>query len=227
MAEDPNETAQRAFGEGPATPPPLTAAPPAPPLAPPVAPRTPAAGEEGALAAWGTRAAAFVLDTLFLIGLTSLVALGVVEVVGGDDWREVERIVYAISLPLCLLYPPLLMARTGKANGQTFGKQMMDIRVVRVNGERVTFWNGFLRYVIGQQLLMSLTFLIYAPFDYLWPLRDPRNQALHDKIARTLVVRTRDAGLPQPPATSDARAAPSPRRVDEAPVGDWLPPRGG
>jgi len=218
MAEDPNETARRAFGEGPATPP--------PPLAPPMPAAAPAptARDERTLAAWGTRAAAFVLDSLFLFGVGFVLSLAVVAAVGTDDVRQVESIIYPVGIPLALLYAPLLMARRGKANGQTFGKQMMDIRVVRANGEAVTFWNGFLRQVIGQQLLIAVTLYAYAIVDYLWPLRDARNQALHDKIASTLVVRTKAGGLPQP---ASAAPPPSTRGVDETPIRDWLPPSGG
>lgn len=238
MAEDPNETARRAFGEGPAM-------PPAPPAAPaPVAepqrqarPAGPVPGQQaGALAAWGTRAAAFVLDALFLAGMTFALLLVIAAAAGTDDRRTLETVAYAVGIPLGFLYAPLLMMRRGKANGQTFGKQMMDIRVVRTGGEPVTFWNAFLRQVFGQQLLIGLTFYVYAFVDYLWPLRDARNQALHDKIASTLVIRTKDGGLPQPPAAvrpagaADAPAPPpppSPRRVDEGPAGNWLPPSAG
>lgn len=214
MAEEANETARRAFGEGPAAPPPSM-----PPVAPPAAPPAPTVRSAGALAEWSTRAAAFVLDGLFVFGVACVLTLLIMWATGSTEERDIEKIVYAVCLPLGL-YAPLLMARGGKANGQTFGKQMMDLRVVRTNGEPVTFWNAFLRQVIGQQLLITVTLNIYAFADYLWPLRDPRNQALHDKIAKTLVVRTAPSfTLSQPP--------PSPRRVDETPVGDWLPPRAG
>jgi hypothetical protein len=33
-------------------------------------------------------------------------------------------------------------------------------------------------------------FTIPTVIDHLWPLRDARNQALHDKFARSVVVRT-------------------------------------
>ena len=230
MADDPNETARRAFGEGPAMPP----APPAPVAEaerePQPRPAAPVPGQQaGALAAWGTRAAAFILDALFLFGITFALTLAIAAVAGTDERATVETIVYAVAIPLGFLYAPLLMMRRGTANGQTFGKQMLDIRVVRTSGEPVTFWNAFLRQVVGQQLLMGLTLYLYAFVDYLWPLRDARNQALHDKIASTLVVRTKDGGLPQPPVAAPPSQAPppSPRRVDEGPAGNWLPPSGG
>lgn len=235
MADDPNETARRAFGEGPGMPPapPASVAEAEPEVEREPRPRpvVPAPGQQaGALAAWGTRAAAFILDALFLFGITFALTLAIAAVAGTDERATVETIVYAVAIPLGFLYAPLLMMRRGKANGQTFGKQMMDVRVVRTGGEPVTFWNAFLRQVIGQQLLMGLTLYLYAFVDYLWPLRDARNQALHDKIASTLVVRTKDGGLPQPPAAapvSQAPPPPPPRRVDEAPAGHWLPPSAG
>jgi uncharacterized RDD family membrane protein YckC len=227
MAEDPNETARRAFGDTPAMPPPMPPAPDGPPPGQAAAARASSAQDAGAFAAWSTRAAAFALDTLFLFGMMFLVTVVVAVAVGSDDRRTVETIAYAVCIPLYLLYAPLLLARPGRANGQTFGKQMMDIRVVRVDGAPVGVWNGVLRQVIAQQLLTTLV-LFYALADYLWPLRDARNQALHDKIARTLVMRTKPAGLPQSPAAAAPPTAgptpPSPRRVDESPVRDWLPP---
>lgn len=105
------------------------------------------------------------------------------------------------------LYAPLLMARRGARNGQTLGKQTMGIRVVRTDGEPVGFSTGFLRTVVGQQLLIGLTFYVYGVLDYLWPLRDPGNQALHDKIASTRVLVAEPAG------------------AQDAPAQVWLPPR--
>ncbi len=124
---------------------------------------------------------------------------------------------YAIVATVASLYAPLLMARRGARNGQTLGKQLVGIRVVRTDGAPVGFWLGVLRTVVAQQLLIGLTFYLYAVVDYLWPLRDPQNQALHDKIARTWVVRV----------TLAADDAPGPREPEpvEASVREWLPPR--
>ena len=37
---------------------------------------------------------------------------------------------------------------------------------------------------------MRALFTVPTVVDHLWPLRDPRNQALHDKFARSVVIRT-------------------------------------
>lgn len=128
---------------------------------------------------------------------------------------------------LSFFYAPALMARSGARNGQTLAKQALGIRVVRTDGAPVGFWHGVLRTFVGQQLLTALTLYVYAVFDYLWPLRDPQNQALHDKLAKTWVVRAH-AVAEQPPSPFGPPPTDPPLPVpdrDEATVQGWLPPR--
>jgi uncharacterized RDD family membrane protein YckC len=165
------------------------------------------------LSDWWTRVGAFVLDQLVIAGVAVAAALAAAAITGGPDRRTTEIVLYAVAIPLGLLYAPVLMARAGARNGQTLGKQLVGIRVVRTDGEPVTFWTGVLRTVVGQQLLIAITFYAYAVVDYLWPLRDPQRQALHDKLAKTRVHR-------------EAAPAAVPPGTDERPVqGGWLPPR--
>ncbi len=126
---------------------------------------------------------------------------------------------YAIVLVVGGLYAPLLMARRGARNGQTLGKQLVGIRVVRVDGRPLGIWTGVLRTVIGQQLLIGVTVYLYAIVNYLWPLRDARNQALHDKLARTWVMQ---AAAAVPPTEPEPEPEPPP---GDAPAQVWLPPR--
>jgi uncharacterized RDD family membrane protein YckC len=87
-----------------------------------------------------------------------------------------------------LLYYAILNGR-----GQTLGKMAFGIRVVRAdNGSPTGIGKGFARHVI--QFVTFFVFCLYAPFiliDGLWPLWDKQRQALHDKVAGTLVVRAR------------------------------------
>jgi uncharacterized RDD family membrane protein YckC len=224
MVEDPNETARKAFGDDRAGGTGEDAS--ATPLAEAPRPGTgPARHGIGAplpttygarrpvsqLADWWTRAGAFLLDQLVVAGAAFAAAFAVAALAGdtGDDTARI--LVYAVALPLGFFYAPLLMARAGARNGQTLGKQVVGIRVVRIDGAPVTFGTGVMRTFVGQQLLIAVTFYLYAVIDYLWPLRDPQNQALHDKIAKTLVLRT--AAPPTSPL-SEEPAAPG-----------WLPPR--
>lgn len=210
MTVDPNETARQAFGYAP------------PATSPAPAERAPQARE---LAAWRTRAGAWLLDQLVLAGFALVLMVAVLLVSGVDGERPARLVLYAVVLPVNLLYAPLLMARRGDRNGQTWGKQALGIRVVRIDGAPVGFGDGLLRTALGQQLPMALTLYLYAFADYLWPLRDARNQALHDKLAKTLVV---SAAAAKPPA-----AAPLPEHAawlveqpaEEPLTGGWLPPR--
>ena len=235
MPEDSNDTARRAFGDDRAggtgeddfatplakSPRPVTGPARQGNWAPMPTTRT---VPTSALADWWTRVGAFVLDQLVVAGVAFAAAI-VAALVADDASGETARIVvYAVAIPVGFVYAPLLMARSGARNGQTLGKQLVGIRVVRIDGQPVTFGTGVMRTVVGQQLLIAVTLYLYAIVDYLWPLRDPQNQALHDKIAKTLVLQT--AGRSEPPFEWSSPAAPAPAPGEDTPVqGGWLPPR--
>jgi uncharacterized RDD family membrane protein YckC len=206
MEADPTETtndaAQRAFGHDPAA----------------VAAGRSHAIAEPQLSDWWTRAAALVLDAVVVAAVAVAVAVVAIAVTGRSDDHMVKIITYAIGVPLGIAYAPLLMIRRGERNGQTLGKQAMGIRVVRDGGAPIALGTAVLRELIGRQLLIAVTFYLYAVPDYLWPIWDRRNQCLHDKIASTLVVRTA--------APASTGFAPAPL-ADEAPVRGWLPPNPG
>jgi uncharacterized RDD family membrane protein YckC len=92
-----------------------------------------------------------------------------------------------------LFYAPVLMARGGERNGQTWGKQIVGITVVRNEGQTVSMGFAFLREFVVKNLLFGWvgSFLLYIPtlLDYLWPLWDDENRCLHDMIVSTHVVR--------------------------------------
>lgn len=197
------------------------------------------------LASWGVRAQAFVIDAIpaFLVALAIVIGAYTAEGDGEDGRRLIELLLLVVGAPFSLLYAPLLMIRRGRRNGQTLGKQAMRIRVVRENGQPVTFGNALLREFIGRQLLIAFTYGLYAVIDYLWPTWDRARQCLHDKVAQTRVVRVGEAaqasghdafGRPAamhpyaPPAPAPVPPVPAPppqRPADDVPVRDgWLPP---
>jgi uncharacterized RDD family membrane protein YckC len=69
----------------------------------------------------------------------------------------------------------------------------MGIRVVRANGQPMTFAWAMLREVVVKALLFgiagSLTFGLASLLDVLWPLWDEENRALHDFVVDTRTVR--------------------------------------
>ena len=177
------------------------ASPPPPGAGGPVAP-APAGGVMGRymLASWGSRVGAQLIDGL-IIGVGALIlflpigaALGV-GAASDSDTGVGAAIVGLLLWVLCvsiiaLLYAPFMMART---NGKTVGRMVTNIRVVRTSGEPVTFGFAMLREVavktIGFGIAGSFTAGIAPLVDYLWPLWDEENRALHDFIVNTRVVK--------------------------------------
>ena len=90
--------------------------------------------------------------------------------------------------------------------GQTFGKMALKIQVVNEDGTPLDYRKAFLRWL--GYFLCDLTFYI----GYLWAAFDPRKQGLHDKVCKTVVVRT-DVPSPHP-------AAVEPEAPTETPPGD-------
>jgi uncharacterized RDD family membrane protein YckC len=110
--------------------------------------------------------------------------------VGGIVTAILSSLLYLVAV---LFYAPLLMGRQGAHNGQTWGKQIVGIRVVRDSGQPVDIGFAFLREFVVKGLLFwfvgSFFFFIPTLLDYLWPLWDDQNRALHDMVVSTHVVK--------------------------------------
>jgi uncharacterized RDD family membrane protein YckC len=152
------------------------------------------------LAGWWSRAGAQLIDWVIIGagGLVLLIAITAPFSIGffaDEDVGIVSVVVGLLFATLCvsiiaLLYAPAMMART---NGQTLGRMVTGIRVVRAKGEPMTFGFAMLREVAVKALLFgilgSLTFGLAQLADYLWPLWDEENRALHDMIVDTRVIK--------------------------------------
>lgn len=145
---------------------------------PPVPPQSYAAQE---YAGWGARLGALIIDALIVGAVAFVLALPAASGSGNGVAGASLAVIYVVAY----LYAPLTMMRKGRHNGQTFGKQAVGIRVRRDTGGEIGFWYAALREILVKGLIGTLTLGI----DYLWPLWDKRNQALHDKIVATYVVR--------------------------------------
>ena len=143
---------------------------------------------EHELASWGRRLAALLVD-LVVLGLV----IGAALLAGGmqaDDLRDRIRdgetllIVVLFLIPEAIYYTALIGSRS-----QTFGKMALGIKVVDAESRGpIGYARAFRRWL--STAAMRAFFTVPTIVDHLWPLRDPRNQALHDKFARSVVVRT-------------------------------------
>jgi uncharacterized RDD family membrane protein YckC len=146
------------------------------------------------LAGWGTRLAATLLDWLILlVPVAVLIAIVVGVAAGSDTGGIVTGIIgFLVYLVVVFVYAPVLMARDGARNGQTWGKQILGIRVVRDSGEPMSFWYAALREIAVKGFAVSIASSIipFIPWflNYFWPLWDDQNRALHDMVVSTHVV---------------------------------------
>lgn len=68
--------------------------------------------------------------------------------------------------------------------GQTIGKKLVKIKVIKINKEeKVSFFGMLIRETIGK--VFSLTFFSLG---FLWILIDDNNQGWHDKLVSSIVV---------------------------------------
>lgn len=71
---------------------------------------------------------------------------------------------------------------TWKWRGQTPGKRLMQIKVVKLNGTPITFWGSLER---ASGYTASTALLFYGFLQYFW---ERNRQTTHDKITETIVV---------------------------------------
>jgi uncharacterized RDD family membrane protein YckC len=143
---------------------------------------------EQELASWGRRLAALLVD-IVVLGLAIAVALFASGMPVEDLRDRVEAgetllIVVLFLIPEAIYYTALIGSRS-----QTFGKMALRIKVVDAESRSPIGYARAFRRWLSTATLRAL-FTVPTVVDHLWPLRDPKNQTLHDKFARSVVVRT-------------------------------------
>jgi uncharacterized RDD family membrane protein YckC len=166
------------------------------------------ANETIRLAGLARRGMAIVIDAAIITGLHTLVLLPFVGLPFG------ARLVHRVSgvrggllsaLAYCAIaawYVLFTMGRRGRFNGQTVGKQLMGIKVVRDDHRPLSHGYILVREVVLKWLLVSLEVVsgvavrlalliplgAFAAVNFLWPLVDRSNRALHDRMLKTRVI---------------------------------------
>jgi uncharacterized RDD family membrane protein YckC len=160
-------------------------------------------GRQG-LSGWWRRVGAAALDTVVI-----LVPVVVVAVVTGgyritrspQSGRLVAHVSVAYVVAnavLWLVYVTVCLCRSGDHNGQTLGKEVLGITVVRNDRQPIALGTVAIRevlcksapsYVASVLGPVGVVLVLAVCLDYLWPLWDPENRALHDHVAKTRVVR--------------------------------------
>jgi uncharacterized RDD family membrane protein YckC len=121
------------------------------------------------LAGVGTRAVALFIDGLILPAIGGLSSLGAHSPSG-----------FVFGLLISIGYYWFFLTRF---NGQTPGKMLMSIRVIKTDGSPITGKDAAIRYLgyYVNTFTMGL--------GWIWPMLDRNTQGFHDKMANTYVVR--------------------------------------
>jgi curved DNA-binding protein CbpA len=104
--------------------------------------------------------------------------------------RPMYLLITGVVLVLALLYTVPMSARTG----QTIGKRLRKVRLVRADGSPPGFSASLVHYGIPIVLTLALSgflgplALIIGLGSVLWNIRDRNRQGFHDKLAKTYVV---------------------------------------
>jgi uncharacterized RDD family membrane protein YckC len=114
----------------------------------------------------------------FLALLIDLIILSLV----GNFWQKLfgNRLYATIISLVNAAYSIVLWVNW---NGQTVGKKLLRIKVVRSDRQPIDYRTAILRYL--GYIVSAIPLLI----GYFWMLWDPKKQTWHDKIAQTAVVK--------------------------------------
>jgi len=134
------------------------------------------------LASIGLRCGAFLLDyilTILMPAITVSLALMFRRAWPGGAYLILAS-GYAATIGLLVLNWVYLCGN----QGQTVGKRIIGIRIVRTNGAPLDYKTAALRHFAGY----LLSFLALG-LGVLWMMWDAKQQGWHDKLADTLVVK--------------------------------------
>ena len=151
-------------------------------------------------ASLGRRIAAYVID--WLLFWSPIITLGLIVIIAffaydydffanGSDNEGPDFLFLLLILPIgCFIWWLIVLNR-----GQSPGKQLMGIRVMRVDGSASgggwTFIRDFVIKFVAITVVIFVTGgvgLIVGIVDLLWAFWNRDRQTLHDKIMRTVVI---------------------------------------
>lgn len=137
-------------------------------------------------AGFWVRAGAAIIDTVLL----SLLILPVLTAVYGPAYWSGDRLIQGpVDFLVSWVAPAIAVVLFWIARQATPGKMALGIRIVDAEtGGKPKSGQLVLRY-LGYYIAMLPLFI-----GILWVAFDPRKQGWHDKIARTVVVRTKRGG---------------------------------
>lgn len=132
------------------------------------------------------RFVAYLIDSFILFLVQGTIDFLIFKSVFVDTSKiglESQLLYIGINMALGVVY---FAGMESSKNMATLGKMALDLRVVKENGEQLTFINAVGRYFA--KILSAIILLI----GYIMAAFDSRKQALHDKLAHSLVIVTNE-----------------------------------
>lgn len=145
------------------------------------------------------RVSAAIIDVIILgiiggiiqlvIVFSGLFGAGLLSQEPGEPSAAAGTLIIVTTLAMILVIIAIQIAYfvglTG-AYGATVGKMILGLKVVDTNGQKIGFGKVALREIVGKWISGLVLGL-----GYLWVAFDEKKQGWHDKIAGTVVVKTR------------------------------------
>lgn len=136
----------------------------------------------------GARLGAVLLDSvpIFLVAIVAAIAVpGFARGNGSNTGAGIFLAIVALAMVAYAIYQLVMLHR----HGQTFGKKLVGIRIVRTDGSRAGLGRIFaLRYLVpGLVGMIPLLGPIFSLIDPLFIFNEEK-RCLHDMIADTIVV---------------------------------------
>ena len=133
-------------------------------------------------AGFDLRLLATVIDWFIIFGVVAFLELMIALIYNDRTTTLITIISGFILLPILKFFYHIYMENAQQA---TFGKKMMGIKVTDMRGLKPTLTEIFIRNI--SKSISTITFF----FGYFYLFLNKKQQALHDKMANTLVIKDR------------------------------------
>ena len=135
-------------------------------------------------APFSLRCGALLIDYIIIVGVLALATL--LARVFGDAPRRGSAFILTAGYVATAAVAFINFVLIANLSGRTLGKWVAGLRIERRDGEPLSVGRALLRHMVGYPLT-----LLTLGLGFLFAAFDPQGRALHDWLAGTVVVRSR------------------------------------